>query len=80
MPATSPALSRALAHETIRPEKKPEHSNRLLHGLKRSVENFKTSRPELTAFATRYSDLGLLLSFELPGLFHVNLAYGEFAF
>src|SRR4029453_19358614 len=43
-------LVEASAHETIRPQKKPEHTNRLLHELKRSVENFETSHPELTAF------------------------------
>jgi Domain of unknown function (DUF4404) len=48
-------LVEASAHETIRPEKKPEHTNRLLHELKRSVENFETSHPELTAFVTKYS-------------------------
>ena len=31
-------LVEASAHETIRPEKKPEHTNRLLRELKRSVE------------------------------------------
>src|SRR3989440_11212244 len=48
-------LVEASAKETIRPEKKPEHTNRLLHELKRSVENFETSHPELTAFVTKYS-------------------------
>jgi hypothetical protein len=48
-------LVEASAHETIRPEKKPEHTNRLLRELKRSVENFETSHPELTAFVTKYS-------------------------
>jgi Domain of unknown function (DUF4404) len=48
-------LVEASAHETIRAEKKPEHTNRLLHELKQSVENFETSHPELTAFVTKYS-------------------------
>ena len=48
-------LVEASAKETIRPEKKPEHTNRLLHDLKQSVENFETSHPELTAFVTKYS-------------------------
>jgi hypothetical protein len=48
-------LVEASAHETIHPEKKPEHANRLLHELKHSVENFETSHPELTAFVTKYS-------------------------
>jgi hypothetical protein len=48
-------LVEASAHETIRAEKKPEHTNRLLRELKRSVENFETSHPELTAFVTKYS-------------------------
>ena len=42
-------------HETIRSEKKPEHTNRLLHELKQSVDNFEASHPELTAFVTKYS-------------------------
>lgn len=45
------------AHETIRPEKKPEHANRLLHELKRSVENFEASHPQLSAFVNQYSAL-----------------------
>jgi prefoldin subunit 5 len=48
-------LVEASAKETIRPEKKPERTNRLLHELKQSVENFETSHPELTAFVTKYS-------------------------
>jgi hypothetical protein len=48
-------LVEASAHETIRAEKKPEQTNRLLHELKRSVENFEASHPELTAFVTKYS-------------------------
>src|SRR5205823_4462356 len=48
-------LVEASAHETIRAEKKPEHTNRLLHELKRSVDNFETSHPELTAFVTKFS-------------------------
>ncbi len=48
-------LVEASAHETIRPEKKPEQSHRLLHELKQSVDNFETSHPELTAFVTKYS-------------------------
>ncbi len=48
-------LVEASAQETIRTEKKPEQSKRPLHELKRSVENFETSHPELTAFVTKYS-------------------------
>src|SRR5205807_9991031 len=40
-------LVEASAHETIRAEKKPEHTNRLLHELKESVENFEASNPQL---------------------------------
>jgi hypothetical protein len=43
------------AHETIRAEKKPEHTNKLLHELKQSAENFEASHPELTSFVTKYS-------------------------
>lgn len=48
-------LVAASAHETIRAEKKPEHANRLLHELKRSVEKFEASHPQLTAFVTEYT-------------------------
>jgi prefoldin subunit 5 len=48
-------LVAASAHETIRAEKKPEHTNRLLHELKQSVENFEASHPQLVAFTTKYS-------------------------
>ena len=49
-------LVEASAHETIRAQKKPE-SKRLLHELKRSVENFEASHPQLAAFVTQYSTL-----------------------
>ena len=48
-------LVEASAHEVTRAEKKPEVSKELLHDLKRSVDNFETSHPELTAFVTKYS-------------------------
>ena len=48
-------LVQASAHETIRPEKKPEHTNKLLHELKQSVENFEASHPQLSAFVNQYS-------------------------
>ena len=50
-------LVEASAQETIRAQKKPEPSKRLLHELKRSVENFEASHPELVAFVTEYSAL-----------------------
>jgi uncharacterized protein DUF4404 len=51
-------LVEASAHETIRPEKKPEHTqHRLLHELKKSVENFEASHPELAASVGKYSTL-----------------------
>jgi hypothetical protein len=50
-------LVEASAHETIRAEKKPELTKRLLHELKQSVENFEASHPQLVAFTTRYSAL-----------------------
>jgi prefoldin subunit 5 len=56
-------LVEASAQETIRPEKKPEHTNKFLHELKRSVENFETSHPELTAFVNQYSTLLSALGF-----------------
>ena len=48
-------LVEASARETIRTQKKPEQSKKLLHELKQSVENFEASHPELTAFVTKYS-------------------------
>jgi Domain of unknown function (DUF4404) len=48
-------LVEASAQETIRAQKKPERSKRLLHELKRSVENFEASHPELVAFVTEYT-------------------------
>jgi hypothetical protein len=56
-------LVEAAAHETIRPEKKPEHANRLLHELKQSVENFEASHPQLVAFVGRYSTVLSALGF-----------------
>ena len=50
-------LVEASAHETIRPEKKPEQTHRLLHELKNSVENFEASHPELAASVGKYSTL-----------------------
>jgi hypothetical protein len=56
-------LVEASAHETIRAEKKPEHTNRLLHELKQSAENFEASHPELAAFVGKYSTLLSALGF-----------------
>ena len=56
-------LVEASAHETIRPEKKPERANRLLHELKQSAENFEASHPELAAFVGKYSTLLSALGF-----------------
>ena len=56
-------LVEASAHETICAEKKPERTNRVLHELKQSAENFEASHPELVAFTTRYSALLSALGF-----------------
>src|SRR5437762_11760352 len=48
-------LVEASAHETIRPEKKPEHANRLLHELKQSAQTFEATHPQLAAFVNQYS-------------------------
>ena len=48
-------LVEASAHETIRSEKKPELTKRLSHELKRSVEKFEASHPDLVAFVTEYT-------------------------
>ena len=50
-------LVEASAQETIRAQKKPERSKRLLHELKRSVENFEASHPQLAGFVNEYSAL-----------------------
>lgn len=50
-------LVEASAQETIRTQQKPEQSRQLLHELKRSVENFEASHPQLAAFVNRYSTL-----------------------
>jgi|SRR6266516_5410655 len=50
-------LVEASAQETIRGQKKPELSKGLLHELKRSVENFEASHPQLAGFVTQYSTL-----------------------
>jgi Domain of unknown function (DUF4404) len=48
-------LVEASAHETIRAQKKPEQSKRLSRELKRSVENFEASHPDLVSFVTEYT-------------------------
>jgi prefoldin subunit 5 len=48
-------LVEASAHETIRAQKKPEQSKRLLHELRESVQNFEASHPHLAAFVNQYS-------------------------
>jgi prefoldin subunit 5 len=50
-------LVEASAKETIHAEKKPERTNRPLHELKRSVENFEASHPQLVASVNKYSTL-----------------------
>jgi hypothetical protein len=50
-------LVEVAAQETIREEKKPERTNRLLHELKQSVQNFEASHPELVTFVTKYTAL-----------------------
>jgi hypothetical protein len=48
-------LVEASAHEATRQEKRPEHLDTHLHGLKQSVEKFEASHPQLVAFVTEYS-------------------------
>src|SRR5437763_17179854 len=43
-------LVEAAAHETIRPQEKPEHTNRLLHELKQTPHNFEATQPNLPAY------------------------------
>jgi len=48
-------LVEASAHEATRLEKRPENLRALLQALKRSVENFEASHPQLVAFVAEYS-------------------------
>ena len=50
-------LVEASAHETIRGQKQPEDSKRLLHELKESVQNFEATHPQLAVFVNQYSTL-----------------------
>jgi ABC-type transporter Mla subunit MlaD len=50
-------LVEASAHEATRQEKRPEHLNTHLHGLKQSVQKFEASHPHFAAFMTEYSTL-----------------------
>src|SRR4030095_16185197 len=56
-------LVETAAQETISAQKKPEPIKRPLHELKRSVEKFEASHPELVAFVTEstgfWSAMGL---------------------
>jgi prefoldin subunit 5 len=45
------------AHEATRREKRPEHLNTHLDGLKQSVQKFEASHPHFAAFVTEYSTL-----------------------
>ncbi len=45
----------ASAHEAARMKTHPEGLEKVLHGLKQSVEKFEASHPDLTAFVTEYS-------------------------
>ena len=48
-------LVKASTQETLRVQKKPDLIKRLSRELKKSVENFEASHPELVAFVTEYS-------------------------
>ena len=48
-------LVEASARETIRAREKPVPIKRPLHELKKSVEKFEASHPDLVAFVTEYS-------------------------
>jgi ABC-type transporter Mla subunit MlaD len=50
-------LVEASAHEATRREKRPEHLNTHLHGLKQSIQKFEASHPHFAAFVTEYSTL-----------------------
>ena len=48
-------LVEASTRETLRAQKKPDLIKRLSRELKKSVQNFEASHPELVAFVTEYS-------------------------
>jgi hypothetical protein len=48
-------LVEASADEAIRGKKRPDHLKTVLHDLKKSVERFEASHPDLVAFTTEYS-------------------------
>jgi len=48
-------LVEASTQETLRAQKKPDLIKRLSRELKKSVQNFEASHPELVAFVTEYS-------------------------
>ena len=50
-------LVEASAHEATRVERKPESIRNPLRKLKRSVENFEASHPQLAGFVNEYSAL-----------------------
>jgi ABC-type transporter Mla subunit MlaD len=50
-------LVEASVHEATRREKRPEHLNTHLHGLKQSIQKFEASHPHFAAFMTEYSTL-----------------------
>ena len=45
----------ASAHEVASKKERPESVEKVLHGLKQTVEKFEASHPQLTAFVTEYS-------------------------
>jgi ABC-type transporter Mla subunit MlaD len=45
----------ASAHEAAARKKHPEGLEKVLHGLKQSVQKFEASHPDLTAFVAEYS-------------------------
>src|SRR6266496_974938 len=50
-------LVEASAYEATRAARKPESTTNPLRKLKRSVENFEASHPQLSAFVNEYSAL-----------------------
>jgi hypothetical protein len=48
-------FAQASVHEATREKKKPNVLETALHGLKRSVEKFETSHPELAELVTEFS-------------------------
>jgi len=62
-------LVKAPAHEATRCKQKAESVRNLLRELKRSVDNFEASHPQLVAVVTESTPFLSALSHQKPGAF-----------